>query len=39
MPLRVYVRRYKLCGTYQGDLAAFINIWLHIIVGLVEGQP
>jgi hypothetical protein len=39
MPLCVYVRLYDLSGTYQGDPVAFINIWLHLMVGLVEGQP
>jgi hypothetical protein len=39
MPFCVYVRLYQLSGTYQGNLVAFINIWLHLMVGLVEGQP
>jgi hypothetical protein len=38
MPLCVYVQLYKLSGTYEGELVAFINIWLHLMVGLVEGQ-
>jgi hypothetical protein len=39
MPFCVYVRLYKLSSIYQGDPVAFINIWLHLMVGLVEGQP
>jgi hypothetical protein len=39
MPLCVYVRLYSLSGAYQGEPVAFINIWLHLMVGLVEGLP
>jgi hypothetical protein len=39
MPLCVYVQLYKLSGAYQGEPVVFINIWLHLMVGLVEGQP
>lgn len=38
MPLRVYVRLYKMSETYEGEPVTLINIWLHVMVGLVEGQ-